>query len=930
MKDSPTVTSSPRPLLSTLFEDPGTVDESTYLLREEEVPLQPTALTTKPSSNNTNTIFTTLLGALTFSLYHIVFCLAAAATLDNNNNTTKDDVEHNNNKNMGPLAQMAAMGIVVAGPIFVRMIPNVPAVYPTCDLFVAPFLAHAAETIQRHLQEQEEVVSTQQQHLVFLTTFSTLMVCGFVLSGILCIAAARFKLANLGSFLPYEVLCGFFTTIGLLIWSLGFSVDTGIKIQHLFQQTQSTAWTAIVHHAPSLLVGTAMHLCGPKHPFAVILLLLFTVLAFYFVMFLTGTSLQQAQELKWFYTVEDLVPMTTTTDGSRTTTKFAWEPPMPFGYIPSAWNGNLHQGAFMEGIPIITALVLLYVIRSSLHSAALRKNIPNVSRKEEWKTKQVAMPTLTEILERGYGYSQIAASLVGGLPVAPSVAAANTMFQLGAASAPPQYLSCLLVIVFYVTNFRIVQYIPKAAFSCLMVLAGLDMIKTWLIGSYRKTKHKTEWAVAPILAALAFTVGVLYAIFIGVALSTFIFVGHFYRAGTVKFVGSSLFLHSTVERGVRETEWLKQNGDYIQILVLQNYLFFGNIQSVSMYVSTMFETKPENGGTFQSYVPPLPKYLVIDFALVTGVDGSTTDSFREILDLCRFNGTSLFLCGMKPSLKSMFAYASLKPKRGVKDFLFFGDLEQALAKAEDRLVSEIYRLEENDRMESTRRRRSRKDSIVEDGFLYSLKKIDEYHGLDCSVKLELLGQYATVVELEPNEILRRSDESGLYFVEVGLMRVTSAREGVMNSQTVNTGNELVYDPVESIGHLNARGSVIARQQADLKRSMIAQSHQQSFRLARIGQGWVIGSIEVTNGMQRPGAHVAVTQCRLHHVSKSSLKQIESKHPDVAMNLYKLLACLSTKRQEATIQQLGQFVHILNSPVPHLRGGKSGLGQLHLS
>ena len=70
------------------------------------------------------------------------------------------------------------------------------------------------------------------------------------------------------------------------------------------------------------------------------------------------------------------------------------------------------------------------------------------------------------------------------------------------------------------------------------------------------------------------------SLFLGICTSMFIFVANFYHAGMGKFVGTGLSLRSTVERGIYESSWLDINADYIQILVLQNYLFFGNIQSV--------------------------------------------------------------------------------------------------------------------------------------------------------------------------------------------------------------------------------------------------------------------------------------------------------------------------------------------------------------
>jgi sulfate permease, SulP family len=135
------------------------------------------------------------------------------------------------------------------------------------------------------------------------------------------------------------------------------------------------------------------------------------------------------------------------------------------------------------------------------------------------------------------------------------------------------------------------------------VLAGLDMCKTWLVGSYFKTQSKIEWMVTPVLVAAAFAVGLLSAIVLGIALSTFLFAAHFYHSGIVRFVGNGVTLRSTVERGVIEQSWLDQNATYIQILVLQHYLFFGNAQSVLNYVSTMFEEADDPNQ------PPVPLYL---------------------------------------------------------------------------------------------------------------------------------------------------------------------------------------------------------------------------------------------------------------------------------------------------------------------------------
>ena len=201
---------------------------------------------------------------------------------------------------------MSALGIFLGSTVFVWFLgDDIPAIYPTSDLFLAPFLSNLAITIDRVLYQD----GLESNTLLFLSTFTAVSSSALGLSGCLCVLAARVRLANLGAFLPYSVLCGFFTAIGILMWTLAFSVDTGglQPTQVLLSGNTTLVQQALVHHAPSLAVGITMYLSGPVHPFLVLFLVLGTILASYLLMMLTGTSLTQAQNDGWFWSANDLV-----------------------------------------------------------------------------------------------------------------------------------------------------------------------------------------------------------------------------------------------------------------------------------------------------------------------------------------------------------------------------------------------------------------------------------------------------------------------------------------------------------------------------------------------------------------------------------------------------------------------------------------------
>jgi MFS superfamily sulfate permease-like transporter len=91
---------------------------------------------------------------------------------------------------------------------------------------------------------------------------------------------------------------------------------------------------------------------------------------------------------------------------------------------------------------------------------------------------------------------------------------------------------------FYATDMSMIAFIPKIAFSCLLVLSSINILNLWFVSSYSKMRQKEEWLVVPLIVAFYFMFDMLRAIALGVALSTFIFVASFYRTGTVKLMST--------------------------------------------------------------------------------------------------------------------------------------------------------------------------------------------------------------------------------------------------------------------------------------------------------------------------------------------------------------------------------------------------------
>jgi CRP-like cAMP-binding protein len=185
-----------------------------------------------------------------------------------------------------------------------------------------------------------------------------------------------------------------------------------------------------------------------------------------------------------------------------------------------------------------------------------------------------------------------------------------------------------------------------------------------------------------------------------------------------------------------------------------------------------------------------------------------------------------------------------------------------------------------------------------------------------------LEEYTKLVEMNTGERLyedgqSRNLERGLFFIECGVLKVeydtsATATRGTMGSILSPLGrNRESTMTADTLKRIQDRCLINAK-----------SSEAQTFRLARIGVGWVAGTLEAVSGMQRRGEQVAVDYCRLHHLPFSRVQELEKENPALVLSLYKFLSYLMARRQEATIGQLATLHSIMTSPARWRTVGRS--------
>lgn len=257
----------------------------------------------------------TWVGAFMFLLFQVVFSLTMGATITRTHGTTSM---------LGLMTKMAAIGVVFGAPVFWWSLPDIPALYPTVDLFAAPFLAKIALIVDDVLYHDPNVTPEENDD-IFLGTYTCLTAVSLMVSGTLLVMTSVFKLADLGSYLPFPVLCGFFSAVGVMTWMLAFKVDSGgLSISEVLVSGDIAIVTrSLIHHVPSVFSAICMKYLGPKNPMYVVMVVLTTILSFYLVMVSWGASVEDMREWGWLYSPSELIyqpmyqPVSTTQASSQ-------------------------------------------------------------------------------------------------------------------------------------------------------------------------------------------------------------------------------------------------------------------------------------------------------------------------------------------------------------------------------------------------------------------------------------------------------------------------------------------------------------------------------------------------------------------------------------------------------------------------------------
>ena len=119
---------------------------------------------------------------------------------------------------------------------------------------------------------------------------------------------------------------------------------------------------------------------------------------------------------------------------------------------------------------------------------------------------------------------------------------------------------------------------------------------------------------------------------------------------------------SAVHRPIRQQKFLQSAGDQIHILKLQGFMFFGTINQLDQHIHSLLQ------GSSQL------RYIILDFALISGIDYSATEAFHELRKVFQEKRCHLIFCNMNPKILSILAKSNVL---GDETYSFPSDEETA-------------------------------------------------------------------------------------------------------------------------------------------------------------------------------------------------------------------------------------------------------------
>ncbi|MDP1527587.1 MAG: SulP family inorganic anion transporter [Rhodocyclaceae bacterium] len=470
-----------------------------------------------------------------------------------------------------------------------------------------------------------------------------------LLAGILQVAFGLLRLGKLIEYMPYPVVSGYLTGVGLII--------IGSQVPKLLGAERGVnVWQALANPAqwnlPSLAIGVmtaVVMVAAPrfiKRIPAAILGLLAGVLT-YFALALAG-----------------VVPMVTAAN------------PLVIGPLSSGEGGGFLEGlstrwqaAGALDFATLSLLILPALTLAGLLSIDTLKTclvLDSLTRSRHQSNRELI----------GQGVGNITSAAIGGMPGAGTMGATLVNLSSGGNTRLSGVFEGGMALVAFLVLGSLIAWVPVGALAAILIVIGARMIDKNSLHFLKSRATILDFAVILAVVLTALFVGLIPASAVGILLAAILFIREQIGGAVVR---RKLVCNQHFSRRVRtqeEMEILTRDGEQAVICELQGSLFFGTTNQLYSHLEPELKTR---------------RYLILDMRRVQTVDVTAAHMLEQVKDMLAEREGTLIFASIPPQLPSGLDIEAYLREVGLLEATghvrVFDDVDGALEWVEDQLIA---------------------------------------------------------------------------------------------------------------------------------------------------------------------------------------------------------------------------------------------------
>ena len=493
----------------------------------------------------------------------------------------------------------------------------------------AAILAFTLAAVTSEILQGAKVAPEQLVPTALMSLFVSATACGAVLFVIGRLGWGRYV-----RYIPHPVVGGFLAGSGYLLIAGAWKMLTGNSLSlarlGLISDVHPLAWSSVVIVAAALLVLTRV----VRHFLTIPLIIIGAMVVFHGARLAWGIDLTTAREAGLL-----LAPLQV---GD-------WTHCGNFPYGEVRWDLlAMHAKDFGAMTMVVVITILL-----NTTSLELATNVEGDADREL----------------KALGLANILIGFGGGMVAVNSFNRSFLNLKSGATSRWSGRFCAVFILAVILFAPGLIGLMPKPVLTALILFLGISLLTTWAIESRLNMPWSDYLIVLAILGIVA-SQGMVPGVVLGLVTACVSFVFTLSKSPTIRSSFSLLNRRSNVERSVPQGELLLREGEVMRGFVLQGFLFFGTTSRL------LDDVRAVLGET---------RFVLLDFRLVHGVDGSSTVALKKLHMLCSDAGIKLVFSGMSVSVQSIMRLGGVGADDG--SMRIFPDIDHALEWCEDQVIS---------------------------------------------------------------------------------------------------------------------------------------------------------------------------------------------------------------------------------------------------